>query len=59
MKVMCLKCKDIIRSKHRHDYVTCKCGAISVDGGDDYLRINGKQRDYLTIKEDDSGKKQG
>lgn len=34
----CLLCNDIIESKHRHDFVTCKCGNISVDGGHDYLR---------------------
>jgi hypothetical protein len=28
----------MIISKHRHDFVTCTCGAISVDGGQAYLR---------------------
>lgn len=37
-KVQCLQCGDIIESKYRHDFVTCKCGSISVDGGKDYLR---------------------
>jgi hypothetical protein len=23
---------------HRHDFVTCTCGSISVDGGQEYLR---------------------
>lgn len=36
--VICHRCDDYIFSKHRHDFVTCKCGAISVDGGQDYLR---------------------
>jgi hypothetical protein len=36
--VICCKCDDFIVSKHRHDFVTCKCGAISVDGGQAYLR---------------------
>lgn len=36
--VICNKCDDFIVSKHRHDFVTCKCGAISVDGGQEYLR---------------------
>lgn len=36
--VICKRCDDYIVSKHRHDYVTCKCGAISVDGGQEYLR---------------------
>ena len=33
-----LSCGDLIVSKHRHDFVTCTCGAISVDGGQEYLR---------------------
>ena len=39
--VICNKCDDFIVSKHRHDFVTCKCGAISVDGGQEYLRRSG------------------
>lgn len=34
----CKKCGDVIESKHRHDFVTCSCGALSVDGGKDYLK---------------------
>jgi len=37
-KAQCRKCGDIIESKHRHDFRSCKCGAISVDGGKAYLR---------------------
>ena len=37
-QVKCLKCGDIIESKNRHDFVTCSCGNVSVDGGKDYLR---------------------
>jgi Zn finger protein HypA/HybF involved in hydrogenase expression len=36
--VRCLTCGDTIESKHRHDFVTCSCGRISVDGGHDYLK---------------------
>jgi hypothetical protein len=36
--VSCLGCGDFIVSKHRHDFVTCTCGAVSVDGGQEYLR---------------------
>lgn len=39
--VICTKCDDFIVSKHVHDFVTCKCGAISVDGGQEYLRRSG------------------
>ena len=34
----CNGCGDFIVSKHRHDFVTCSCGAIAVDGGQEYLR---------------------
>ena len=34
----CLLCGDIVESKHRHDFVTCKCGNLSVDGGKDYFK---------------------
>ena len=36
--VSCLNCGDFIFSVHRHNFVTCTCGTISVDGGQDYLR---------------------
>ena len=36
--VKCLKCGDIIESKHRHDFVFCSCERIFVDGGKDYFR---------------------
>ena len=36
--IRCNICGAEIESKHRHDFVTCKCGACSVDGGHDYLR---------------------
>jgi len=29
----CRKCGDIIWSAHSHDFKTCGCGAIAVDGG--------------------------
>lgn len=40
-KIRCRKCRDVIQSKHRHDMVWCKCGAIAVDGGSDYTKISG------------------
>lgn len=35
----CKKCGSIIESKYCHDFVTCKCGAISCDGGHEYIRL--------------------
>lgn len=37
-KAKCLLCGDIIISKHSRDYVTCKCGNLSLDGGNEYAR---------------------
>lgn len=31
--VRCLKCKDIIYSRARHDMRYCSCTAIAIDGG--------------------------
>lgn len=49
----CLLCGDIIESKHRHDYVTCKCGNLSVDGGKDYCKrsVAGDQNSYVDMTE--------
>ncbi len=37
----CKKCGETIESKSVHDFVTCECGAIFVDGGREYLRRGG------------------
>jgi DNA-directed RNA polymerase subunit N (RpoN/RPB10) len=37
-KIKCNNCGDIIESKYRHDFVSCKCGRVSADGGKDYLK---------------------
>ncbi len=34
----CLKCDTVIESKHGHDWQSCKCGAVFVDGGLGYIR---------------------
>lgn len=45
----CRKCNDEIESKHVHDFVECKCGAIFVDGGKDYLRSGGNPEDFIPL----------
>lgn len=37
-KIKCKKCGDIIESVSVNDFKFCKCGAVAVDGGFDYLR---------------------
>ena len=34
----CLECDVLLYSRHRHDYRTCACGNLMVDGGADYIR---------------------
>lgn len=49
-KVQCLECGKIIESKYRHDFVSCGCPQDTcVDGGEDYLRILGKDLDKIKI----------
>jgi hypothetical protein len=37
-KAECAICHDVIESKHVHDFRSCGCGEISVDGGREYIR---------------------
>ena len=50
-RIRCLKCKDVIESKDTHDFVTCECGAVSADGGQDYYRRVGSLSDYEEVLE--------
>ena len=37
-RARCRRCGDVIESTHVHDFVRCKCHAIFVDGGLEYVR---------------------
>lgn len=50
-KIKCKKCGDVIESTYRHDFKFCKCGAVAVDGGKDYLRRLGYEEDYEELSE--------
>lgn len=50
-KIRCLKCGDVIESKHRHDFKYCSCRSVAVDGGFDYLRRVGNREDYEDFSE--------
>lgn len=41
-KAKCKKCGDIIQSNNLHDFKSCKCGAITVDGGSWYCKRTAK-----------------
>ena len=36
--IKCKRCGDIIESKSVHDYKSCSCGLVSIDGGCAYIR---------------------
>ena len=50
-KIKCKKCGYVIESTHRHDFKLCKCGAVAVDGGKDYLRRSGNLEDWEELSE--------
>ena len=50
-RIKCKKCGEIIESTIRHDFKFCKCGAVAVDGGKDYLRRVGNKDDYEELIE--------
>lgn len=55
----CKKCGDIVRSRNRHDFRSCKCGSIIVDGGSWYARRVGDLeaiKDIIVYYNDYNGK---
>lgn len=60
-KAECHSCGDVIQSTFRHDYQTCKCGNLFVDGGQEYLRRGGyalddsSWTDLSEVTEDEKG----
>jgi hypothetical protein len=51
-RIQCNHCGDIIESKSVHNFVTCSCGRVSVDGGLDYAkRCFKEQGDYTDLSE--------
>lgn len=51
----CAKCGDIIESTYQHDFVSCSCGAIFVDGGREYIRSGGDREDFISLLEVSDG----
>lgn len=43
----CKTCGYYVRSRNKHDMVTCKCGGLSVDGGSHYLKRSGDLNNYI------------
>ena len=47
--IKCRICGSYIRMNTGYDYIPCACGAIAVDGGDQYVRILGNRDDYEIV----------
>jgi hypothetical protein len=45
----CKKCGDEIFWNTHKKYTACKCGALAVDGCEDYVRLIGNKEDRETI----------
>lgn len=57
--IQCNHCKEEIESKYRHNFVTCKCGKVSVDGGKYYGRVLFTDlSDYTNTSIEDDGSHQ-
>lgn len=51
VKIKCLHCGDIIESQHVHDFRTCKCKKVFIDGGNHYLRTGGEpNKDFIIVR---------
>ena len=50
-KIRCNKCGDEIESHSVHDFKFCKCGAVAVDGGHEYLKRCGNLEDVTDLSE--------
>lgn len=53
-EAQCLNCNDIIWSGSRHDFKSCKCGNICVDGGMEYIRRVYSSNDAVGLMRDRS-----
>lgn len=54
-RAKCKLCLDVIESKHQHDYVTCDCGEIAVDGGQAYFKCLARDwKNFIRLDDDDN-----
>lgn len=54
-RAKCKLCNDILESFHHHDFVTCRCGEISVDGGQHHFKCSAKDfKNFLRIDDHDN-----
>ena len=53
-RAKCKLCNEVLESFHQHDYVSCKCGEIAIDGGQSYFRAFAKDwANFLRVDDED------
>ena len=50
-RAKCLKCGETIESETVHDFKTCLCGNLSVDGGKEYLKRSFQTMEWKELSE--------
>ena len=46
-KIECRLCHDVIFSRYSGEFVTCKCGSISIDSTEHYTRYIGEPENII------------
>ncbi len=45
-RIKCRLCGEVLESRTGDELILCSCGACGVDGGQEYLRRVGYEKDY-------------
>lgn len=48
--IKCMICNNTIFSRARHDFRTCECGNVSIDGGFDYTKVSVGNGEYVPVQ---------
>jgi hypothetical protein len=50
--IECFKCGDRVYSRTRHDFRSCECGAVAIDGGfSGYTKLSGNPGEFEFLGE--------
>lgn len=50
-RAKCLKCGEVIESETVHDFRSCSCGNLCVDGGKEYLKRSFQTMEWEELSE--------
>lgn len=50
-RAKCLGCDEMVESASRHDYRSCSCGNLHVDGGLDYIKRSYGDKGWIELSE--------